>query len=207
MVGLPARGKSLIARKISNYMNWIGVPTRVFSVASYRRERMGPRPWGDFFDPANQVHSLPPVCCLASHDWTAGSDEGAPAHGRRGAGRHARVATRRRRSRRHVRSSLCCFPPHSYKYVYVYGTPNLCADAECSYDGSNVTQERRRLVLRRCQAEHVQVVFVESIVDEPSLIDHNMRQVLAVLPVEGSRCGTLRRSRRSRRVRTTWARA
>jgi hypothetical protein len=70
-----------------------------------------------------------------------------------------------------------------------------------------VTQERRRLVLRRCQAEHVQVVFVESIVDEPSLIDHNMRQVLAVLPVEGSRCGTLRRSRRSRRVRTTWARA
>jgi broad specificity phosphatase PhoE len=45
-----------------------------------------------------------------------------------------------------------------------------------------VTQERRRLVLGRCQAELVQVVFVESVVDEPSLIDHNMRQTFASSP-------------------------
>ncbi len=53
MCGLPARGKSYIARKISRYLNWLGVPTRVFNVGSYRREKLGAKQPPEFFDPEN----------------------------------------------------------------------------------------------------------------------------------------------------------
>lgn len=53
MVGLPARGKSTIARKMAWYLRWIGVEARIFNVGSYRRERLGPGQAASFFDPEN----------------------------------------------------------------------------------------------------------------------------------------------------------
>ena len=38
MVGLPARGKTYIAKKLSRYLNWIGINTSVFNVGEYRRK-------------------------------------------------------------------------------------------------------------------------------------------------------------------------
>lgn len=38
MVGLPARGKSYIAKKLKRYLSWLGYYTKVFNVGSYRRE-------------------------------------------------------------------------------------------------------------------------------------------------------------------------
>ena len=38
MVGLPARGKTYIAKKLSRYLNWIGIHTSVFNVGEYRRK-------------------------------------------------------------------------------------------------------------------------------------------------------------------------
>ena len=38
MVGLPARGKTYISKKLTRYLNWIGVTTRVFNVGDYRRQ-------------------------------------------------------------------------------------------------------------------------------------------------------------------------
>ncbi|KAF5298915.1 hypothetical protein FQR65_LT09568 [Abscondita terminalis] len=37
MVGLPARGKTYISKKLSRYLNWIGINTRVFNLGEYRR--------------------------------------------------------------------------------------------------------------------------------------------------------------------------
>lgn len=37
LVGLPARGKSYVARKICRYLQWVGVNTAVFNVGSYRK--------------------------------------------------------------------------------------------------------------------------------------------------------------------------
>ncbi|KAJ8657907.1 hypothetical protein O0I10_006435 [Lichtheimia ornata] len=51
-VGLPARGKTHVSRSLCRYLRWLGVPTRVFSVGNYRRERMGSIP-NDWFDPSN----------------------------------------------------------------------------------------------------------------------------------------------------------
>ncbi|KAB8234112.1 putative vacuolar morphogenesis protein AvaB [Aspergillus alliaceus] len=52
MVGLPARGKSLIAGKAMRYLAWVGIPARVFNVGSYRRNNT-PQPNATFFDPHN----------------------------------------------------------------------------------------------------------------------------------------------------------
>ena len=53
MVGLPARGKTHVARKLARYLAWLGYPTRVFNVGSYRRARLGAGQSADFFDPNN----------------------------------------------------------------------------------------------------------------------------------------------------------
>jgi len=38
LVGLPARGKSFVARKMEAYLNWSGCKCRIFNVGKYRRE-------------------------------------------------------------------------------------------------------------------------------------------------------------------------
>jgi len=49
MVGLPARGKSLIAQKAQRYLKWLSIDAQVFNVGNYRRQD-APQPAADFFD-------------------------------------------------------------------------------------------------------------------------------------------------------------
>lgn len=56
MVGLPARGKSLIAQKIVRYLLWLSIKSKCFNVGSYRRtlvEQTQQAATADFFDPHN----------------------------------------------------------------------------------------------------------------------------------------------------------
>ena len=53
MVGLPARGKTYIARKLARYLNWLGVSSKVFNVGNYRRKHLGSAQPAGFFDPDN----------------------------------------------------------------------------------------------------------------------------------------------------------
>ncbi|KAI9733565.1 MAG: Fructose-2,6-bisphosphatase [Cirrosporium novae-zelandiae] len=52
MVGLPARGKSLIAGKVVRYLAWLSIPAKTFNVGQYRRMDT-PQPTADFFDTTN----------------------------------------------------------------------------------------------------------------------------------------------------------
>jgi broad specificity phosphatase PhoE len=52
-VGLPARGKTYLARKIARFVSWLGHPARVFNVGNYRRRLLGSSQPARFFDPAN----------------------------------------------------------------------------------------------------------------------------------------------------------
>ena len=52
MVGLPARGKSFIAHRLTNYLTWYGLDTRVFNVGAYRR-MVGGKEDPEFFDHSN----------------------------------------------------------------------------------------------------------------------------------------------------------
>lgn len=54
MVGLPARGKTYISKKLARYLNWIGVKTKVFNVGEYRREAFHEFAGKEFFDPENK---------------------------------------------------------------------------------------------------------------------------------------------------------
>lgn len=49
LVGLPARGKTYVAKKLGRYLNWIGIKTKVFNVGVYRRVVVGADRKHDFF--------------------------------------------------------------------------------------------------------------------------------------------------------------
>ncbi|PAA66830.1 hypothetical protein BOX15_Mlig023078g1 [Macrostomum lignano] len=52
LVGLPARGKTYISKKLTRYLNWIGIQTKVFNLGDYRR-RITSETSHDFFNPSN----------------------------------------------------------------------------------------------------------------------------------------------------------
>ncbi|XP_008317286.1 6-phosphofructo-2-kinase/fructose-2,6-bisphosphatase 2-like [Cynoglossus semilaevis] len=54
MIGLPARGKTYMAKKLTRYLNWIGVPTKVFNLGVYRREAVKSYKSYDFFRHDNE---------------------------------------------------------------------------------------------------------------------------------------------------------
>ncbi|XP_054114402.1 6-phosphofructo-2-kinase/fructose-2,6-bisphosphatase 3 isoform X4 [Callithrix jacchus] len=67
MVGLPARGKTYISKKLTRYLNWIGVPTKVFNVGEYRREAVKHYSSYSFFRPDNEeAMRVRKQCALAA---------------------------------------------------------------------------------------------------------------------------------------------
>lgn len=49
-VGLPARGKSYLSRKLAKYLDWMGFDSKVFSIGLYRRTLIGVNCDWKFFD-------------------------------------------------------------------------------------------------------------------------------------------------------------
>ena len=73
LVGLPARGKSFLSRKLSQFLNWRGCEVKVFNVGSYRRaaeESAGSSGRADFFKADNDkgMHERERVAGLAVDD-------------------------------------------------------------------------------------------------------------------------------------------
>ncbi|PVU85491.1 hypothetical protein BB560_007008 [Smittium megazygosporum] len=54
LVGLPARGKTYIGRKVQRYLLWLGICCRVFNVGDYRREAVTDYTGHEFFDSNNK---------------------------------------------------------------------------------------------------------------------------------------------------------
>ena len=81
MVGLPARGKTYIARKLSRYLNWLGIRNAVFNVGNYRRKHFGAAQPHNFFDPHNleareQRKQAAMAALLDMNQWFSSTDEG-----------------------------------------------------------------------------------------------------------------------------------
>ncbi len=126
MVGLPARGKTYIARKIARYLRWLGYSTNVFNVGNYRRRILGAQQPHGFFDPDNAegVAARKDLAMAALDDTVAWLDGG------------GEVAI---------------------------------------YDATNSTIERRILVAERFGEAGVDVLFIESICNDPAVIERNVR--------------------------------
>ncbi len=127
MVGLPARGKTHIARRVTRYLKWQGVDARIFNVGSYRRERLGARQPHSFFDPDN--------------------DDGR--------------AARRAMAEAALSDVLAWLEDGGEVAIY---------------DATNITRARRDWVQSTLEAHDVEVVFLESVCNDPAIIDNNVRQ-------------------------------
>jgi len=127
MVGLPARGKSYIAKKLARHLSWLGWRTRCFNAGQYRRSTLGAGQTHEFFDPDNRT------------------------------GVEAREKV--------IRAAL----DDAMAFLGDEGDVAL-------FDATNGTRDRRRALAERARAEGVDLLFVESICNDPEIVDQNVRE-------------------------------
>ncbi|XAR60753.1 6-phosphofructo-2-kinase [Bertholletia excelsa] len=78
LVGLPARGKTFTAAKLTRYLRWLGHDTKHFNVGKYRRLKHGANLAADFFrgDNPEGLEARNEVAALAMEDMIAWMQEG-----------------------------------------------------------------------------------------------------------------------------------
>ncbi|KZS14883.1 6-phosphofructo-2-kinase/fructose-2,6-bisphosphatase short form [Daphnia magna] len=133
MCGLPARGKTYIAKKLSRYLNWIGINTKVFNLGEYRRMAT-PLKSHHFFKQENvEAMSVRAQCALDALE------------------------------------DVC-------KWLEAGGEVGV-------FDATNTTFERRQLI-REIIVDKMgyKLFFVESVCDDPAIIESNIRQVKITSP-------------------------
>jgi len=133
MVGLPARGKTYIARKLGWYLSWLGYQAQVFNVGNYRRDRFGAQVPASFFDPDN--------------------DEG--------------LANRKKAAVAALQDMLT--------WIRSGGQIGI-------YDATNSTHARRQMVREQCEQAGASVLFIETLCDNPDIIEANIRQTKLSAP-------------------------
>ncbi|CAL5202550.1 unnamed protein product [Lathyrus oleraceus] len=78
LVGLPARGKTFTAAKLTRYLRWLGHDTKHFNVGKYRRLKHGANQSADFFraDNPEGMEARDEVAALAFEDMLSWMHEG-----------------------------------------------------------------------------------------------------------------------------------
>ncbi|MED6114115.1 hypothetical protein PIB30_077217 [Stylosanthes scabra] len=78
LVGLPARGKTFTAAKLTRYLRWLGHNTKHFNVGKYRRLKHGANQSAEFFaaDNPEGVEARNEVAALAFEDMVSWMQEG-----------------------------------------------------------------------------------------------------------------------------------
>jgi len=134
MVGLPARGKTYISRKIARYLTWLGFTNKVFNVGNYRRTTVGATQPHSFFDPRNEEFS-----------------------------------------RMRLEVAMAALDDMMF---WLESTPTGIA----IYDATNSSKDRRKVIFERCLKLGVQVMFIESLCDDPDIILTNIKEVKVSSP-------------------------
>jgi broad specificity phosphatase PhoE/predicted kinase len=133
MVGLPARGKTFVARKLQRYLSWLGHRTLWVNVGDYRRARGRAKQPAGYFAADN----------AATRDERLGFAMAA------------------------LDDLLDWFKKGGEVGIY---------------DATNTERSRRDVIRERCGAAGVSVLFVETICEDESIIDTNVRSNKLGLP-------------------------
>ena len=208
LVGLPARGKSFIARKLLNYLTWRGNKCQIFNVGKYRRQAatellsheehdhhvdaQGKRQKvgacdADFFDDSNATaaklrQKAAEVALRDALEWLEEDTTTTTA------------------------SSSCCGDSVSNSSLlslddstgtcsldpFTSGHTSHSARRQTQriaiFDATNSTRERRRWILQECakaseaSGNRTGVVFVESICDDKELLAENFNAKISSCP-------------------------
>ncbi|ESO05219.1 hypothetical protein HELRODRAFT_185506 [Helobdella robusta] len=136
MVGLPARGKTYMSKKLARYLNWIGYRAKVFNVGEARRQEIPTSiNNADFFRADNSdAIEMRNKCAMS------------------------------------VLQQMLQWMKDSGPSIGIY-------------DATNSTKARRRLILEHLMAVHnVNILFVESLCDDPDVIETNIKDVKIMSP-------------------------
>ncbi len=138
MVGLPATGKTHVAKRICRFISFFhDIPSRIFNVGDYRRQMFGSHLPASFYDPnnkecADQRHKACDAALQDLIDFMNESDEKDDGYG--------------------VRLGI--------------------------YDATNSTKDRRKFILDRLnQNVATKKIFIESVCDDTTLLEENIRSV------------------------------
>ncbi|KAM8720912.1 hypothetical protein ACLKA7_006884 [Drosophila subpalustris] len=135
MVGLPARGKTFISKKLARYLNWIGIGTRVFNLGEYRRHA---------------------TTAYKSHEFFRADNEEAMA----------------------IRNRCANQALHDSCEWLLSGLGSIAV-----FDATNSTHDRRQLIYDIVVKQHgFRLFFVESICDDPQIIEQNILEVKVSSP-------------------------
>ncbi|XP_062138323.1 6-phosphofructo-2-kinase/fructose-2,6-bisphosphatase 1 isoform X2 [Drosophila sulfurigaster albostrigata] len=135
MVGLPARGKTFISKKLARYLNWIGIATRVFNLGEYRRHA---------------------TTAYKSHEFFRADNEEAMA----------------------IRNRCANQALHDSCEWLLSGLGSIAV-----FDATNSTHDRRQLIYDIVVKQHgFRLFFVESICDDPQIIEQNILEVKVSSP-------------------------
>ncbi|CAN4098714.1 unnamed protein product [Withania somnifera] len=125
LVGLPARGKTFTAAKLTRYLRWLGHDTKHFNVGKYRRLKHGTNQTADFFrgDNPEGLEARNEVAALAMEDMIAWMQEG--------------------------------------------GQVGI-------FDATNSSRKRRNMLMKMAEGK-CKIIFLETICNDPKLIERNIR--------------------------------
>lgn len=134
MVGLPARGKSYISKKLMRYLNWGGFESAEFNVGSYRR-KIG-------------------LASADSNFFAAGNSDA-----------------------KRVRDEMAMAVQESM-YAWIKDTSSNKRRVAI-FDATNTTISRRKALAKKARSEKVFLLFIESICDDPKVLQQNYKLKLA----------------------------
>ncbi|KAK4376107.1 hypothetical protein RND71_006784 [Anisodus tanguticus] len=125
LVGLPVRGKTFTAAKLTRYLRWLGHDTKHFNVGKYRRLKHGSNQTADFFraDNPEGLEARNEVAALAMEDMIAWMQEG--------------------------------------------GQVGI-------FDATNSSSRRRNMLMKMAEG-NCKIIFLETICNDPKLIERNIR--------------------------------
>ncbi|CAB9519462.1 phosphofructo-2-kinase/fructose-2,6-bisphosphatase [Seminavis robusta] len=185
LVGLPARGKSFVSRKLQAFSRWSGSQTKIFNVGKYRRQayaavsKVNKSTEGeagscsaDFFDAKNKEAKQlrEKVAKVALDDmlrWLEADSESDDSEDQP----HRTSEGKRRGSG----SS-----PMDADFIGDSRARDWAKDKVAIFDATNSTAARRQWILEECTSNRegklpIGVVFVESICDDQELLEENYR--------------------------------